>query len=69
MEDQLAERVRREAATHGLSMSAFVVRVLADAMSVKPFRLVTTGGDGPLSGVDLDRPREHESREDEKHYS
>ena len=68
MEDRLAERVRREASARGLSVSAFVAQALADAVTAEPFRLVTAGGDGPLPAVNLDRPREIESREDESRY-
>ncbi len=60
--------MRQEAAARGLSVSAFVVRALADAVSAKPFRLVTVGGDGPLPGVNLDRTREIETREDEARH-
>lgn len=74
MEDRLAEDVRREAAARGLSVSAFVAKTLDDALKrpeptqAKPFRLITVGGNGPLPGVDLDRPRELESRDDEERY-
>ena len=74
MEDRLAEEVRREAGARGLSVSAFIARVVDDALKRrqpaprKPFRLITVGGDGPRPGVDLDRPRELESREDEERY-
>jgi hypothetical protein len=74
MEDRLAEDVRREARTRGLSVSAFIARVVDDALKrpepapAKPFRLITVGGDGPRPGVDLDRPRELETREDEERY-
>ena len=72
MEDRLAEDGRREAAARGLSVSALIARIVDDARKrpepaeVKPFRLITVGGEGPHSGVDLDRPRELESREDER---
>ena len=74
MEDRLAEDIRREAAARGLSVSAFIAKTLDDALKrpetthVKPFRLITVGGDGPRPGVDLDRPRELESLEDEERY-
>lgn len=74
MEDRLAEDVRREAAARDLSVSAFIAKTLDDALKrpqstqAKPFRLITVGGNGPLSGVDLDRPRELESRDDEERY-
>ena len=74
MEDRLAEEVRREATTRGLSVSAFIARIVDDALKrpepthVKPFRLITVGGEGPRAGVDLDRPRELETRDDEARY-
>ena len=74
MEDRLAEGVRREAAARGLSVSAFIAKTLDDALKrpeptqARPFRLITVGGEGPRPGVDLDRPRELESREDEERY-
>lgn len=74
MEDRLAQEVRRAARDRGLSVSALIGRIVDDAlkrpepMTVRPFRLVTVGGDGPRPGVDLDRPRELESREDEERY-
>jgi hypothetical protein len=63
LDDRLAERVRRRAADLGLSVSAFVARVLDDALKrqtpppATPFRLVTVKGEGLHPGVDLDRPR------------
>ena len=74
MDDRLAEDVRREAGARGLSVSAFIARIVDDALTrpeptqVKPFRLITVGGNGPLPGVDLDRPRDLESRDDEERY-
>ncbi len=74
MEDRLAEDVRREAVARGLSVSAFIARTLDDALKrpeptpARPFRLITVGGEGPRPGVDLDRPRKLESREDEERY-
>ena len=74
MDDRLADEVRREAMARGLSVSAFIARILDDALKrpeptqAKPFRLITVGGEGPRPGVDLDRPRELESRDDEARY-
>ena len=74
MEDRLALDVRREATARGLSVSAFIAKTLDDALKrpeptqAKPFRLITVGGEGPRPGVDLDRPRELESRDDEERY-
>ena len=74
MDDRLADEVRREAMARGLSVCAFIARMLDDALKrpeptrAKPFRLITVGGEGPRPGVDLDRPRELESRDDEARY-
>lgn len=74
MDDRLAEDVRREAKARGLSLSAFIARIVDDALTrpepgrAKPFRLITVGGGGPRRGVDLDRPRDLESRDDEQRY-
>ena len=71
MDDRLAEDVRREARARGLSVSAFIAGTLDDALKrqeltqAKSFRLIIVGGAGPRPSVDLDRPRELESREDE----
>ena len=71
LEDRLAEDVRREVVARGLSASAFIARTLDDALKcpapthVKPFRLITVGGEGPRPGIDPDRPRELETRDDE----
>ena len=74
MEDRLAEDVRREATARGLSVSAFIARIVVGALKrpeparVKPFRLITVGGEGPRPGVDLDCPRELDSRDEEARY-
>ena len=75
LEDRLAEQVRREAATKGVSVNAFIVATLKDAIKrrtvptePKPFRLITVGGDGLRSGIDLDRPRAIESADDEARF-
>lgn len=74
MDDQLAHQVRREAAAAGLSVSSFVARILDDVLKrparpeARPFRLVTVGGKGVRPGIDLDRPRELEIRDDESRY-
>jgi hypothetical protein len=73
LNDRLAEQVRRRAAREGLSVSAFIARVLDDALKRQavavppppPFRLVTVKGEGVYPGVDLDRPRALETAEDE----
>jgi hypothetical protein len=73
LDDRLGEQVRRRAAREGLSVSAFIARVLDDALKraplasppPPPFRLITVKGDGVHPGVDLDRPRALEVAEDE----
>ena len=74
MDDALARQVRRAAVDRGLSVSAFIARTLDDALkrseprATKPFRLIVVGGKGPRPGVDLDRPREIETRDDRERY-
>ena len=74
LDDRLAERVRRRAASHGLSVSAFIASILDDALkrtpesASPPFRLITAGGRGVYPDVDLDRPRELIAAEDAERY-
>lgn len=74
MDDRLARAVRREAASRGLSVSAFIARTLDNALKTKPrvetppFRLVTFEGQGLEPGVDLTCPRKLEALEDEERY-
>jgi len=69
LSDRLDRQVRREAATRGMSVSAFIAKTLDDALkrrdrtTVPPFRLVTVRS-RPCVGVDLDRPRVPEVEED-----
>ena len=71
LDDQLAKQVRREAATRGMSMNAFISATLSDALKrrklpeLPPFQLVTVRGVRPRPGIDLDRPRALDAREDE----
>ena len=71
LDDQLARQVRRAAQARGLSVSAFIAGTLSDALKRReappppPFRLVTVRGSRPRPGVDLDRPRSLDVREDE----
>ena len=71
LEDRLARQVRREAATQGVSVSAFIAQTLDDALKrrlptvSRPFRLITVGGGGPLPGIDLNKPRALEAADDE----
>ena len=64
LDDRIFQAVKRRAAAEGRSVSSFIAAVLDDAMKCDlrpeeklPFRLVTVGGGGPYSDVDLDRPR------------
>lgn len=74
IDDRLGERVKRVAAREGLSVSAYIARVLDDALkrneprSVPAFRLVTAGEGGAFPGVDLDKPRTLMVAEDEAAY-
>jgi hypothetical protein len=62
LDDQFGLEIRQRAVAAGMSVSAFIARVLRDALSraegpqdIPPFQLITVGGDGPMEGVDLDR--------------
>jgi Ribbon-helix-helix protein, copG family len=74
IDDRLAEQVRRRAREEGVSVSAWIARVLDDRLKRRveepapPFRLITVGGGGPRPGIDLDRPREILVAEDETRY-
>ena len=74
LDDQLAKQVRRAAEARGLSVSAFIARTLDDALKCGetleplPFHLVTVRGVHPRPGVDLDRPRALEARDDEARF-
>ena len=71
LDDRLAEQVRSQAAEDGLSVSAFIARMLDDGLKkrtpqpVPPFQLVTVGEKGVRPDVDLDRPRALLAEEDE----
>lgn len=74
LDDRLAERVRNRAAAEGLSVSAFIARILDDALKrhvispAPPFNLLTVGGEGTYAEIDLDRPRTLLVAEDEARY-
>ena len=74
LEDRLAMQVRSAAAKRGLSVSRFIADTLDDALKrrepdpSRPFRLVTVGGEGPRSGIELDRPRTLDIADDEAEY-
>ena len=71
LDDQLARRVRREAAARDLSVSAFITQTLDDALRrpeptpAPPFQLVTIRGSRPRRGVNLDRPRSLDAGDDQ----
>ena len=74
LDDQLAKQVRREAADRGVSVSAFISTTLSDALKRRelseppPFRLLTVRGVRPRPGIDLDRPRALDARDDEASF-
>ena len=74
LDDQLAKQVRREAATRGVSMSAFISTTLSDALKRRqlpeppPIQLVTVRGVHPQPGIDLDRTRALEAGDDETRF-
>lgn len=75
IDDRLFEAVKGRAAREGRSVSAYIARVLDEALkrSEQPpdeleFVLVTVGGGGTFPGVDLDRPRELLVADDEERY-
>ena len=74
LDEQLANRVRREALAQGISVSAFIARTLDDALKRRepsespPFRLITSRGVRPHPGVDLDRPRSLDVVDDEARF-
>ena len=74
LDDQLAEQVRREAVTRGVSMSVFISTTLSDALKRRqlpeppPIQLVTVRGVHPQPGIDLDRTRALEAGDDETRF-
>lgn len=75
IDEKVLEAVKRRAVQEGRSVSAYIARVLDEAVKTQesssdepPFRLITVGGGGPFSGVDLDRPRELMVADDERRY-
>ena len=75
LDDQLARQVRRAAAARDMSVSAFISKTLDDALKrhdpsePPPFRLITVRGVRPRPGINLNRPRELEAREDEARFT
>jgi len=75
LDERVFEAVKRRAAQEGRSVSAYIARVLDEAVKrheqpsdEQPFRLITVGDGGPFPGVDLDRPRELMVAEDERRW-
>jgi len=74
LEEHLARLVRRQAAARGLSVSAFVSRVLDDALKQpaasepSPFRLVTVRGSRIRPGVDPDSSRSLDVEDDRARF-
>ena len=75
LDDRVGKLARRRAREEGLSLSASIRKLLADALTREaspdpppPFRLVTVGGPGPMPGIDLDRSSELLVVEDEETY-
>lgn len=75
LDERILEAVKQRAAAEGRSVSAFIARVLDDAIKrggepkkAGPFRLVTVGSGGVHPGVDLDRPRELLVADDVERY-
>ncbi len=75
LDDRLAKQVRRAAEARGISVSAFISDTLNDALKRRetspqpPFRLITVRGVRPRPGVDLDRPRALDARDDEVRFN
>ncbi len=71
LDDRLSARVKRQARASGLSVSAFIAKVLDDALkrpvaeAAPPFRLIVAGAGGAPSVADLDRPRQLDVDDDE----
>lgn len=75
LDDRLGRLAKRRAAAEGLSLSAYIARLLESALTANearaatpPFRLVTVAGGGPRPGVDLDRPNELLIADDEARF-
>ena len=74
LDDQLAKQVRRAAEARGISVSAFIAKMLDDVLKrgessqPLPFRLVTVRGVHVAPGVGLDRPRALDARDDEARF-
>ena len=74
LDERLARQVRRSAAAQDLSVSAFIAKVLDDALKRRapseppPFRLVTVRNARIHPGVNLDSPRSLDSEDDRAQF-
>ena len=74
LDERLERQVRRSAAAQDLSVSAFIAKVLDDALKRRapseppPFRLVTVRNARIRPGVDLDSPRSLDSEDDRAQF-
>ena len=74
LNDRLAKQVRRAAAARGLSVSAFIVKTLDDALNRRepseppPFQLVTIRHVHHRPGFNLDQPRTLDAQNDEARF-
>jgi len=74
LDDELGERLRRQALREGKSFSAFLADAGRKALESRsternePFRLITFRGSGPKEDLDLDRINELIAAEDERTY-
>ena len=74
LSELLSNQVRRAAAAQNLSVSAFISKVLDDALKQRvpseppAFRLITTSGVRVRPGVDLDRPRSVDAEDDQTRF-
>jgi len=75
LDERLARQVRQQAVASGMSVSSFIARTLDDALKrtepqePPPFRLVTVRGSRPWHGVDLDRTRTLDAKDDEGRFA
>lgn len=74
LDDELGAQLREAAKAKGVSLSAFLAAAGREKLGgaqqteAEPFELVVRGGDGPQSGIDLDRTSELLAAEDLETY-
>ncbi len=74
LDERLGRQVRQRAAAQGLSVSAFISRILDDALKRRapsetpPFHLVTVRNARVRPGVDLDSPRSLDAEDDRAQF-